>query len=291
MNESEKHLETKAGNGQSPAMQSAVAEMMQAFEAYRETNDERLEALENNRGDIILDEKLARIDAALDAQKNTLNALALKAARPALGGDRKPVAYDEHKSAFEAYVRSGDEDGLKGLSKKALAISTNAGADGGYLVPIETEAMIGKRLSVVSPIRSIASVRQVSSNVYRKPFATNGFATGWAAETASRTQSNTPTLDDLDFPTAELYAMPAATQALLDDAIVDIDAWIAEEVETAFAEQEGTAFVSGNGTNKPKGFLAETTVAEASWTWGNIGKVITGVDGGISCRRSVRHSG
>lgn len=73
--------------------------------------------------------------------------------------------------------------------------------------------------------------------------------------------------------------MPAATPSLLDDAAVNIDEWLAEEVRIAFAEQEGTAFVTGNGTNKPKGFLAYTTVANASWTWGNIGYILTGADG------------
>jgi HK97 family phage major capsid protein len=60
----------------------------------------------------------------------------------------------------------------------------------------------------------------------------------------------------MGFPAMELYAMPAATQTLLDDAVVDIDRWISEEVEAAFAEQESTAFVKGDGVNKPKGFLA-----------------------------------
>jgi HK97 family phage major capsid protein len=80
----------------------------------------------------------------------------------------------------------------------------------------------------------------------------------------------------------ELYAMPAATQALLDDAAVDIESWIASEVDIAFGEQEGTAFVSGNGTNRPKGFLAYTNVANASWSWGNIGYLATGVSGGFA---------
>ena len=62
--------------------------------------------------------------------------------------------------------------------------------------------------------------------------------------------------------------MPAATATLLDDAAVNIDEWLADEVEQAFAEQEGTAFVTGDGTNKPKGFLAYTTVANASWELG-----------------------
>jgi HK97 family phage major capsid protein len=77
----------------------------------------------------------------------------------------------------------------------------------------------------------------------------------------------------------ELYAMPAATQSLLDDSAVDIDAWLAEEVRISFAEQEGTAFVTGDGTNKPKGFLGYTTVANASWTWGNIGFIASGAAG------------
>jgi HK97 family phage major capsid protein len=77
----------------------------------------------------------------------------------------------------------------------------------------------------------------------------------------------------------ELYAMPAASQTLLDDTIVNIDEWLAEEVRLAFAQQEGTAFVSGDGSNKPKGFLAYTTVANGSWSWGNIGYVTTSAAG------------
>ncbi len=86
-------------------------------------------------------------------------------------------------------------------------------------------------------------------------------------------------LAELQFPAMELYAMPAATATLLDDSAVNIDEWIAGEVETAFAEQEGTAFVTGDGTNKPTGFLSYTTVAEASWAWDKIGYIVTGVDG------------
>ena len=80
----------------------------------------------------------------------------------------------------------------------------------------------------------------------------------------------------------ELYAMPAATSALLDDCAVNIDEWIAEEVRDAFAQQEGTAFVTGNGTAKPKGFLDYTKVDNASWSWGNIGFIKTGVDGAFA---------
>ena len=131
----------------------------------------------------------------------------------------------------------------------------------------------------MSPIRAIASVQAVTASVYRKPFATEGFASGWTAETASRAQSATPVLDELAFPAMELYAMPAATQTLLDDAAVDLDQWIAQEVETAFAEQESVAFVTGDGATRPQGFLTPLKVANSAWVWGRIGYVATGTAG------------
>ena len=108
---------------------------------------------------------------------------------------------------------------------------------------------------------------------------TAGPAVGWVGETDARPQTGSPTLDELSFPAMELYAMPAATATLLDDAAVNIDQWLAQEVEQVFAAQEGTAFVTGDGNNKPKGFLSYTTVAQASWSWGNIGYVATGAAG------------
>jgi len=131
----------------------------------------------------------------------------------------------------------------------------------------------------VSPIRSIAGVRQVSGTVYKKPFSITGPGTGWVGETAARPETTSPTLAELSFPTMELYAMPAATSNLLDDSAVNIDEWIAEEVQSAFAEQETAAFVNGDGVNKPQGFLNYTSVDESSWSWGNIGYLATGVDG------------
>ncbi len=95
-------------------------------------------------------------------------------------------------------------------------------------------------------------MRQVSGAVLKKPFAITGMATGWVGETDARPQTAAPKLAELQFPTMELYAMPAATASLLEDSAVDIDDWIAGEVETAFAEQEGAAFVTGDGINKPK---------------------------------------
>ncbi len=171
-------------------------------------------------------------------------------------------------------MRTGEAAGLKRLEEKAL--SAGSGPDGGYLVPETVEREVLRRLSAASPIRAIASVRVISGGQYKRAFSTAGAAAGWVGENAARPQTASPTLAELSFPAMELYAMPAATQTLLDDAVVDIDQWIAEEVETAFAEQEGAAFVNGDGVSKPKGFLASTNVANGAWEWGKLGYLATG---------------
>ena len=108
---------------------------------------------------------------------------------------------------------------------------------------------------------------------------TAGPATGWVGETDARPQTASPNLDALSFPAMELYAMPAATATLLDDSAVDLDEWIASEVELVFAMQEGAAFVGGDGVNKPKGFLSYPTAVNASWSWGNLGYLVSGAAG------------
>jgi HK97 family phage major capsid protein len=231
--------------------------------------------------DIVTEEKLARIDQALDATKSRLDRLTLDMSRPRLGGAAPEAGgAREHKAAFEHYVRSGEAAGLKALEAKAL--SRGSGPDGGYLVPVPAEREILKRLAKSSPLRAIASVREISGQSLRRAYSTSGAAAGWVAEADPRPQTNTQQLVDLTFPAMELYAMPAATQTLLDDAVVDIEQWIADEVQTVFAEQEGAAFVNGDGVNKPKGFLNYTNVADPSWTWGNLGYVATGVSGAFA---------
>lgn len=270
-------LETKSADAAGLGL--AFDDFMRAFEAFKDTNDRRLAEVERRMGaDAVTEQKLDRIGRALDDHKRVVDDLAHKAARPRLDGAPHRAGYhSRERAAFDGYVRKGDTAGLLALEGKALSVGT--GADGGYLVPPETEAAINRAVKDISPIRAIATVRQVSGSVLKKPFSLTGPGTGWVAETAARPETTTPTLAELSFPTGELYAMPAATQALLDDAAVDVDQWIAEEVRVAFAEQEGTAFVAGNGSNKPKGFLDYTKVANASWTWGNIGFITTGAAG------------
>ena len=228
---------------------------------------------------MITEEKLARIDRAIDETKRRLDTQMLERSRPRLALDTKsddPTAR-EHKSAFRNYMRSGDGAELRAIEEKAMSIGS--GPDGGYLVPAPAEAEILRRLANISPIRSIANVRAISTATFKKAFSLSGPASGWVAEADARPQTGNQQIADMTFPAMELYAMPAATQALLDDAAVDIEQWIAEEIDTVFAEQEGAAFVNGNGVNKPTGFLSYTKSTTAAWSWGKTAYVLTGAAG------------
>ncbi|MBN8606793.1 MAG: phage major capsid protein [Caulobacterales bacterium] len=251
--------------------------LLRAFEEFKSANDARLGALERKRGDVLLEEKVDRIDRALAEQKALIERAAMAGRRPALGGD--PAA-SEHKSAWHAYLRRGDVSALTQIESKALSVGSDP--NGGYVAPPELDRMIEQRLRQVSPMRDIATVRTTGANVFKKPISLTAAGTGWVSETGSRAQTDTPTLAMLEFPTAELYANLAATQTLLDDSFVNLEEWIASEVEEAFAGQERAAFVSGDGVNKPQGFLDYDLVAEGSHVWGKIGYVATGVDGGFA---------
>ena len=277
-----KAYETKAGLP-GPEAHAALDDLARAFEAFKATNDDRLGQIESRLApDALTEEKLARIDAALDQARSRLDRLSLDRARPPLLGTDGPrnAAADAHKSAFDLYVRAGESGGLKGLEAKAL--SAGAGPDGGYLVPETIEREVLRRLADLSPIRAIAGQRTISGGQYKRAVAVAAPAAGWVAETAPRPETGGPALSEIAFPAMELYAMPAATQTLLDDAVVDIDAWLADEVETAFAEQESLAFVTGNGVSRPRGFLGYDTVADAAWAPGKIGFVATGAAGAFA---------
>ena len=181
-------LETK---GATSHVGEAFEDFMRAFEAFKETNDERLYALERRgASDPLIEEKLTRIDRALDDNRRVVDELALKSARPPMGGSApRSGAALQHKAAFESYVRKGEPGRLRDLEAKALSVGSDP--DGGYLVPDETETAVNRALKDISPIRAIAGIRQVSGSVYKRPFATSGPATGWVAETAARPETST----------------------------------------------------------------------------------------------------
>lgn len=251
-----------------------LSDFSSTFEAFKSANDERLSALEKKQSvDPLIDAKVERLNAALDQQQKHLDQLSILSSQPVLSEN---AARSETKSAWSNYIRSGELSGLRALEGKSLTTSDN---EGGYIAPIETENSIDMALKDASPFRSIATVRQIGSGQFKKPISAGGAASGWAGETEARPETTAPVLDLIDFPAGELYAMPAATQTLLDDSVADVDQWLADEVRDVFAAQETTAFTSGNGLNKPRGFLDYGQQEDSVQTWGNVGYVSTGTDG------------
>jgi HK97 family phage major capsid protein len=217
------------------------------YEVKADPLEASFEALEREDEDIAaLKEEMAQLRARVDAQ-------AVAGARPALSG-----AKAEGSAFVERYLRKGLESGVE-----LKALSGVSDAAGGYAVPEEIDSEIGRLLTSISPIRAIANVVAVGTAGYRKLVTTGGTPSGWVAETADRPETDTPAFVEIAPPFGELYANPAASQAMLDDAAFDVEAWLASEIASEFARAEGAAFVSGSGVNRPKGFLASPVSAAA----------------------------
>lgn len=206
----------------------------------------------------------------VDDVKSRLDRVGRAAARPLIEGAPASTSL-EVKSFVQGYLRSGRETELKSLSG---AVS----ADGGFAVPREIDALISARLKNISPIRSIAQVVQTGTAGYRKLVTTGGTASGWVSETATRPETATPSFAEIAPPSGELYANPAASQAMLDDAAFDVQSWLASEIAMEFARAEGAAFVGGSGTNQPRGFLNGTTstAADAARPYGQLQHLVSG---------------
>lgn len=197
--------------------------------------------------------------------------------RPALSAAVSEEA--PHQKAFGAYLRSGDDDALRGLVLEGKAMNTQVSAEGGYLVdPMTTDTIRGVLKSTAS-VRQIANVVNVEATSFDVLVDHSELGSGWATETAALTETTTPQIDRISIPLHELSAMPKASQRLLDDSAFDIESWLAGRIADKFARAEAAAFISGTGVDKPKGFLAHTKVANASWAWGSLGYVATGNNG------------
>jgi len=184
-----------------------------------------------------------------------------------------------HKKAFAAYLRSGEDDGLRGLEIEEKALSSAVAGDGGYLVDPVTADTIAGVLRDASSIRSIANVVNIEASAYDVLVDTTDIGAGWASETAASSETATPQVERITIPLHELSALPKASQRLLDDSAFNVEDWLATRIADKFARAEGGAFITGDGVDKPTGFLNYPAVDNAVQAWGDIGYVPTGADG------------
>ncbi|MGR3572454.1 phage major capsid protein [Brevirhabdus sp.] len=220
-----------------------------------------------------------KMDARFQQQEERLTMLDRKMTthqRPVLSAaaDAAP-----HQKAFDAYLRSGDDDALRGLVLEEKALGTAVSAEGGYLVDPQTAATIQGVLRSAASIRSIANVVNVEATSYDVLVDHTDVGSGWATEAGGVTESDTPQIERISIALHELSALPKASQRLLDDSAFDVEGWLAGRIADKFARAEASAFVNGDGVDKPKGFLAHPVIQKDAWSWGKLGYVATGNDG------------
>jgi len=226
---------------------------------------------------------IAALRGDVDGLKGQVDAIGKVAARPVLAGNidgakgmpSSPAAQD----FVSKYLRRGEQAGVE-----LKSFSGASGPEGGFAVPQEIDALIGATLKDISPIRSIATAVQTGTAGYRKLVTTGGTPSGWVSETAGRPETDTPDFNEIAPPTGELYANPAASQAMLDDAAFDVESWLADEIAREFARAEGAAFVGGSGVNQPRGFLnaAVTDESDDVRAFGSLQYVPSGSSGSFA---------
>jgi HK97 family phage major capsid protein len=220
----------------------------------------------------------AEVTSALHQQEERLTMLQAKTmtyGRPILS---TAVETEEpHKKAFNAYLRHGDDEALRGLALEGKALSTAVAGDGGYLVDPRTADTVKSMLVATGSIRSIASVVTVDASNFDVLIDRSDVGTGWVTETGSVSETATPLIERISIRLHQLAAMPKASQRLLDDSAFDVEGWLAEKIASRFIRSESAAFVNGDGADKPKGILLPAKVPNSAWTWGSLGYVASGV--------------
>jgi HK97 family phage major capsid protein len=230
----------------------------------------------------------AEVKTALQQQEERMTMLDRKTmtyGRPALSAAAE--ADVPHTKAFDAYLRSGDDDGLRGLVPEGKALNTAVNGDGGFLVDPQTADSIKSMLVSTSSIRAIANVVNVEASSFDVLIDRSEVGSGWATEIGAQAETVTPIVERISIRLHELSAMPKASQRLLDDSAFDVEGWLAGKIATRFIRAESAAFVSGDGIDKPKGFLLPAKVANASWAWGSLGYVATGAAGDFAATNAA----
>jgi HK97 family phage major capsid protein len=254
------------------ALTRTINQIGEAFEEFKKTNDDRLEAAKKGKDSLAaeLDAKLDKVNASLaeaiktkkdietevELQRERIEELESRASSPGKTVEQK--AKDEYKSAFINWLRAKgsspiDEQKMVDLQRKGVIIATPSA--GGYAVPEEIAREIERLEKKFSPVRDLVKVVQTTTSDYKELVNIRGATSGWVGESTSRPETNTPALREVVPTHGELYAYPQVSEWALDDMFFNVEAWLAEEVAQEFAIQEGDAVIRGNGSSKPTGML------------------------------------
>lgn len=243
-------------------LKEKLDELGRAFEDFKKANDKRLEEVKTFGASAhATDEKVNKMNDVIEKLEKQIEQMNAALARTAAGGADKTkseneVKRAEYKLALSKFMRKGVAipSELIEFNKKDMSVGSDE--DGGFYVSPETSAEVVKKVFESSPMRQLSSVQSISTDELQIHEDLDEAGSAWVGEIEDQTKTTTPQLKMVKIPVHTLQAKPQASQQLLDDAAVDIEAWLAGKVSEKFSRDEATAFVSGNGVNKPMGVLS-----------------------------------
>ncbi len=262
-------------------LKQMIEKMNNEWTSFKSENDRRLKEVESKgRADPLTESKIDKHSSAIGEIQKSIDSMVAKMNRPgAAPADEANEAGRAHSKAFNAFIRKGKLDGLGELQEKAVSIGVDP--DGGWAVPSGLDTQILAIETNEVPMRGLCNVMTVGNEKYEQLVNLHGAGSGWVGETEARIETTEPDLAKVAPNFGEIYANPASTQRALDDTFINVEAWLAQEIALAFALQENTSFLTGNGINKPKGILSYTMAetADATRTFGTIEKKKSGSSG------------
>ena len=287
---------------------ASVEGVNRAFEEFKDANDEALKLKADGKSvDILIEEKTAKINADISAHQKTLDdfiASQKRKSRSLLDADGNEIdldkkAYDwisqsvgdrsrkatgedlqAYKGAFDTFLRKGNQQ-MVGDEAKALSVGSDP--DGGFQVHPDMSGSVATRVFETSAMRAYASVQTISTDALEGRVDDDEAAATWASETGTRSTTATPQMGTWRISVHELHAWPDASQKILDDASMDMEAWLAAKVADKFARSENAAFVNGDGADRPRGFLTYDDWASAGvYQRDGLEQFDSGVNGGFA---------
>lgn len=287
-------------------VKTAVYDLGRAFEQFKEANDQRLKEMDRRgASDPLTEMKVNRLNAeitraldAADAAKKRVDmvetamqragrsgaddwkeAEAFFLERKHMTGDLGIDAYRTYKSAFRNYIRKNNAG--SGVDE-VKALSAGSDPDGGYAVTPDMSGRIAQLVRETSPMRQVANVMVIGTDALEGIHDLNEATSGWVGETEARTETTAPKIGEYRIPVHEQYAEPRATQKLLDDALFNVEDWLAGKIAERLARMENEAFVTGNGVRKPRGFLTYAAGTPSAGTFNVIEQIPTGGAGAFA---------
>ncbi len=289
---------------ENPELKQAMDAISTAFEAFKTKNDERLALIEKKgSSDVVLEDTVKRIEAEIQKKNDEFHSqykkLEAEIKRKGLNADPedgseskyaaqfskelgKPISvegYVAYKKAFSGYIRKNSAGSSETELKSLLSGSD---LDGGFAVTPDMSGNIVKLIYETSPMRQVANVVTIGTDALEGLYDLSDVSAGWVGETESPTETTTPKMGEWKIPVHDQYAEPRATQRLLDDAVFNVEGWVAEKIADRFARLENAAFFTGNGTKQPRGFLTYAAGNPSATAYGVIEQINSGASGAFA---------